>query len=224
MKYSQIDLYDESFCYKDISCRIVKDILEYLKTSVLFDRKQEFRYFWPYEMESETREENWGDERPVFSISLHATRKKLLAQHTGWNISANAGWDESIAIIYIDLLIDEDVLISDDMLSLFEPELMNVVAHECHHMTQSENPFQRINCPEISPDSYENFFEYFTSSGEVPAFVIGFRAHSQISGIPQSTLIKKYLENQVSSELISKEELEQITDIWLNYNKWDKVT
>ena len=164
MKYSQVNLYDESFCYKDISCRIVKDILGYLKSSVLFDREQEFRYFWPYEMDPEVREENWDGERPVFSVSLHASRKKLLAQHTGWNISANAGWDESIAIIYIDLLIDEDVLISDDMLSLFRPELINVVAHECHHMTQSENPFQRINCPEISPDSYENFFpRAFTS-------------------------------------------------------------
>jgi len=222
MKYSQINLYDESFCYKDISCRIVKDILEYLKTSVLFDRKQEFRYFWPYEMDPEVREENWDGERAVFSVSLHACRKKLLAQHSGWNISANAGWDESIAIIYIDLLIDEDVLISDDMLSLFEPELINVVSHECHHMTQSENPFQRINCPEISPDSYENFFEYFTSSGEIPAFVIGFRAHSQVSGIEKGALMKRYLDNQVKSVLISEEESIKILDIWLNYSKWDK--
>tara|TARA_R110001592_G_scaffold234683_2_gene492414 strand:- start:102 stop:770 length:669 start_codon:yes stop_codon:yes gene_type:complete len=222
MKYSQINLYDESFCYKDISCRIVKDILGHLKSSVLFDREQEFRYFWPYEMDPEAREENWDSELPVFSVSLHASRKNLSAQHSGWNISANAGWDESIAIIYIDLLIDEDVLISDDMLSLFRPELINVVAHECHHMTQSENPFQRNNCPEISPDSYKNFFEYFVSNGEIPAFVIGFRAHSQVSGISQSILIKKYLRNQVDSGLISTEESKKISEIWLSYTEWDK--
>jgi len=221
MKYSQINLYDESFCYKDISSRIVKDILEYLKTSVLFDEKQEFRYLWPYEMDPDIREENWGDEEPVFSISLHATRKNLSAQHSGWNISANAGWDESIAIIYIDLIIDDDVLISDDMLKLFHPELTNVVAHECHHMTQAENPFQRIDCAEISLDSYENFYEYFTSSGEIPAFVIGFRAHSQISGIAPHILIKRYLDNQVQTNLITEEESKQILNTWLNYSKWD---
>jgi predicted SprT family Zn-dependent metalloprotease len=110
---------------------------------------------------------------------------------------------------------------TSSVLKDFTRELSNVIPHEIHHLTQHGKPFERPNCPVLLPAEGESFFQYFTQSCEVPAFLIGFRSEASESGLAIEKLIDSYLNNYIKVGKINKDESSKIKDVWLGHESWD---
>ena len=86
-------------------------------------------------------------------------------------------------------------------------QVIGVIAHELHHLTQDF---------ELSDYSTpENIVDYFLNPIEVEAFHIGFRAESNQNLEPIENCIKRYLDNFLKDNRITKKEYENIVVKWL---------
>ena len=85
--------------------------------------------------------------------------------------------------------------------------VIGVIAHELHHLAQD---FELAEY--IIPD---NIVDYFLSPIEIEAFHVGFRAESAQSNTSIEECIRKYLDNFLSDDRITKKEYENIVVKWL---------
>jgi uncharacterized membrane protein (UPF0127 family) len=220
---SSFNLSDPGFHYSDVVQPIVQQTIDKLKAGI---KEGEFltTYPWEYPIAPDTWIENWEDEGGAFfDVNVDISFTEFPEDHPGWNIDADAGWGESSeALVNIKIQFSSDFNLDQAALKRIQQELSNVVPHEIHHLTQHGNPFERPNCPAIPPVEGDSYFNYFTQSCEVPAFLIGFRGEAKESGMAVEKLIDGYLNNYVNVGKITQDELAQVKDIWLGHSKWDQ--
>ena len=213
----QYKLEDPHFYYSEVVGPIARDIVTALESGLeVLNLERE----WYYPIATATWDENWEGIGAYFTLDFVVLREDYPSDHEGWNISGFSGWGNVGANIEIELSISHSFDISTFRDTCFS-ELVNVVAHEIHHLTQYRAPFERPGLlPYIEKRGPQTYFEYFTSRTEVPAFVVGLRAESALTGSPLKYLATQYLLRQVAANLISEDEKEKILDCWVSYSEW----
>lgn len=220
---ANFNLQDSGFHYSDIVEPIIHQIVSKLEEGI---QENEFlsTYSWDYPIAPDIWIEHWEDDGAAFfDVNVETILTEFPEDHPGWNIDADAGWGESSeALVNIKLQFSPDFDLDKNALRQIRQELSNAVPHEIHHLTQHGNPFERPNCPAMPPVEGDSYFNYFTQSCEVPAFLIGFRGEAKESGLAVEKLIDGYLNNYVNVGKITQDELAQVKDIWLGHSKWDQ--
>jgi uncharacterized membrane protein (UPF0127 family) len=223
---SSFNLPDIGFHYSDVAQPIIQQIMATLENGIEPGESLS-THSWDYPIAPETWLENWADfDSSFFDVNVSVSFTEFSKDHPGWNIDADAGWGESSeALVNIELQFSPDFNLDQAALKQLRQELSNVIPHEIHHLTQHGNPFERPNCPVMPPAEGDSYFNYFTQSCEVPAFLVGFRGEAKESGTAVEKLITGYLNNYLGVGKITKDELHQIKDIWLAHSNWnqDKV-
>ena len=222
---SKFRLSDNDFYYEDVIDPVINDILNSLPDLMPAESMEDdisFDYSWPYPIDPEVWAENWEDEGAFFELELEINAVDFSEDHPGWNINGHAGWGGAGASISIEVQLRPGVEANAALLVELESELSNVVAHELHHLTQHDGPFQRPSCPIPPPNTSASTRDYFLSSCEVPAFLIGFRAEASRTGLPVEDLVNRYLGSQVAVKAITKAEASTISQAWLGHSIWSK--
>jgi len=223
---SKFRLSDNDFYYEDVIDPVINDVLNSLPDLMpaeSMEADMSFDYSWPYPIDPEVWAENWEDQGAFFELELEVNAVDFSEDHPGWNINGHAGWGGAGASINIEVQLRPGMKVDAALLIELESELSNVVAHELHHLTQHDGPLQRPSCP-IPPPSLSKGSnnDYFLSSCEVPAFLVGFRAEASRSGIPIKVLVDKYLRSQVAVKSITEKEASTISKTWLEHSMWNR--
>jgi uncharacterized membrane protein (UPF0127 family)/predicted SprT family Zn-dependent metalloprotease len=220
---ANFNLQDSGFHYSDVVQPIIQQTIDNLKTGI---KEGEFltSHSWDYPIAPDVWIENWEDEGAAFfDVSVDISFVEFPEDHPGWNIDADAGWGESSeALVNIKIQLAPDFNLDETSLRQIQQELSNVVPHEIHHLTQHGNPFERPNCPAMPPASGNSYFDYFTQSCEIPAFLVGFRGEAKASGMAVEKLIDGYLNNYVNVGKITNDELTKVKNTWLGHTTWDQ--
>ena len=223
---SEFRLSEDDFYYEDVIDPVINDTLNSLPEQMpteSIEVDEFFDYSWPYPIDPEVWAENWEDQGAFFELELEINAVDFSENHPGWNINGHAGWGGAGASISIEIQLRPGMKVDAALLIELESELSNVVAHELHHLTQHDGPFQRPSCP-IPPPSLSGGSnnDYFLSSCEVPAFLVGFRAEASRSGTPIKVLVDKYLRSQVAVKAITEKEASTISKTWLGHSMWNR--
>lgn len=213
----QYKLEDHCFYYSEVVGPIVQDIITAVESGLeVLNLERE----WYYPVAAATWSENWEGIGAYFTLDFVVLREDYPDDHEGWDIRGFSGWGNVGANIEIELSVSHDFSLTTFRDACFS-ELSNVVAHEIHHLTQYRGPFERPGLlPYVEKRGSQTHFEYFTSRTEVPAFVIGLRAESALTGNSMEYLATQYLLKQVAANLISEGEKEKILNRWLSYSEW----
>ena len=186
-----------SFYYNKLASKITDDIFQNLNDGIKWDQTQ---YDWPYDLiidkEDDCRYLN-------FSYMIDRIPKKDFIKN---DIIGTSGLDEiCMPHVQIHLLMQKRKWIKKNDYQY--AHVIGVVAHELHHLTQD---FDLVNYQ--MPD---NLVSYFLNPIEIEAFHIGFRAESAHSNNTIEECIKRYLDNFLIDNRITKEEYENIIVKWL---------
>tara|TARA_B100000700_G_scaffold291029_2_gene349704 strand:- start:13404 stop:14786 length:1383 start_codon:yes stop_codon:yes gene_type:complete len=222
MESRVIGLDQEDFFYQDAAAPVIKDILSFI-SKLKKPGQKTFQYVWDYPIDPDVWFDLWEDVGyALYEIEVKVRTDQFDEGHPGWNIDGEAGFTESSeARIDIDIQLSPEKLGDSEVLEKLRIELYNVVPHEMHHLTQKDQPFQRVSCP-LTNSSSKSAFHYFTSSCEVPAFVVGFRGESYATGRPVKELMSIYLDNQVKARKMTRKEAEETQRAWLSHSSWGK--
>lgn len=212
----QYRLEDPHFYYAEVVGPIVRDIVDAIESGL---EVLNLECEWYYPIAVATWRENWEGLGSYFTLDFSVLREEYPNDHEGWDIKGFSGWGNVGANIEIELSISHDFDLASFRDTCF-PELVNVVAHEIHHLTQYRGPFERPGLLPYVEKRGQTHFEYFTSRTEVPAFVVGFRAESALTGNSVKYLATQYLLRQVAANLISEDQKEEILDRWVSYSEW----
>lgn len=220
MESRVIGLDQEDFFYQDAAAPVIKDILSFI-SKLKKPGQKTFQYVWDYPIDPDVWFDLWEDVGyALYEIEVKVRTDQFDEGHPGWNIDGEAGFTESSeARIDIDIQLSPEKLGDSEVLEKLRIELYNVVPHEMHHLTQKDQPFQRVSCP-LTNSSSKSVFHYFTSSCEVPAFVVGFRGESYATGRPVKELMSIYLDNQVKARKMTRKEAEETQRTWLSHSSW----
>ncbi len=213
------DLSDPSFYYQDLVIPIVDKMLKSLSSGLLTSNMERE---WIYPIDEAVWVEEWESIGAFFTVDMMVNQETFSCDHPGWNIKGYSGWGEYGANIEIEVLVGEDYKLRERCEDL-RPELLNVIAHEIHHLTQYAAPFQRPGClpfVEKTQSRSRTYCEYFTSRSESPAFIIGFRAEADHVGKEIKQVMNEYLVCQLSAGVISPVEKDLILREWLNHSEW----
>jgi DNA polymerase III epsilon subunit-like protein len=222
MQNQTLRLDQNDFFYQETAVPVIDDIMELLLALKKPGRKS-LQYIWDYPIDPDVWFDLWEDiGYALYDVNIVVRLTDYDPEHPGWNIDGEAGFTESAgAQIDIDIQLSSENFGNPEVLAKLETELYNVVPHEMHHLTQNDQPFQRVSCP-ITASSKNPGSGYFTSSCEVPAFVIGFRGEASKSGRPVAELMSAYLDNQIKANKITSKEAEEIKRTWLSHSSWSK--
>ena len=214
---SHYNLEDPRFYYSEVVGPIVQEIITAVKSGLeVLNLERE----WYYPIAIATWRENWEGIGAYFTLDFSVVKEEYPSDHEGWDIRGFSGWGNVGANIEIELAVSHNFDLTSFEDKCFS-ELTNVVAHEIHHLTQYRGPFERPGVsPYVEKRKTQTHFEYFTSRTEVPAFVIGLRAESAVTGRPMEYLATQYLLKQVAADLISENEKEKILSTWVGYSMW----
>jgi len=207
-----IELANEEFFYQDLVLPIEAQLVDFI-----FDarggekRHAEFDFRWPYPVDPEEFDSYSSD---YFVIDLSVYPEDDMSAPT--NVAGNAGETDLIANIEIRIEYERGVDINDHYNAIVS-ELRGTLAHEIHHLTQ-EGPLKRPDCPFLPERESDSYRDYFISACEVPAFVIGFRAESNHSGVPVAELITYYLDNYKKVGAISDDEAREVYEKWTGHS------
>ena len=192
---SQIN--ENSFYYNELATKITDDIFENLNYRIKYDHTQ---YEWPYDL-SIDKEENLR----YMNFTYFVDRIPHY-EFTKNDIVGCSGLDEiCIPHVKIHMLMEERKWIKSQYYDY--AQVTGVIAHELHHLAQD---FDLVEYS--SPD---NIVDYFLNPIEIESFHIGFRAESDQSGRTIEECIRKYLDNFLNDNRISKKEYENIVVNWL---------
>ena len=186
-----------NFYYNKLATKITDDIFDNLNDGIKWDQTQ---YEWMYDLKID-KEEDF--QYLNFSYEVERIPKKDFIKN---DIIGSSGLDEiCMPHIKIYMLIQEKKWIKN--YDYEYSQVVGVIAHELHHLTQD---FDLIEYQ--MPD---NLVEYFLNPIEVEAFHIGFRAESAQTDESIETRIRKYLDNFLHDNRITKQEYENIVVKWL---------
>lgn len=221
MKKPALRLDQDDFFYQESAVHVINDIVDFVK-SAKGPKKKSSRYIWEYPIDPDVWFDLWEDDSYasyLVNVSLESVDFKN--DHPCWNIIGEAGFSESTdAMIDVIIQLHPKLIGKSNVVEMIESELYNVVPHEMHHLTQNNQPFQRVSCPLTSSSRSTSSLEYFTSSCETPAFLIGFRGEAHKSGRPIEDLIDAYLSNHFRAGMISNTDIEDIKTAWMGSIRW----
>ncbi len=191
----------QSFYYNELASEIARDIFDNLNEGIKWDQTQ---YEWPYDLIIDKEE----DLRYLnFTYSVERIPK---ADFTKNDIVASSGLDEAcMPHIKIHMLMQEKKWIKKHDYGY--GQVIGVVAHELHHLAQD---FDLVKYH--LPESGCSLVDYFLNPIEVEAFHIGFRAESNYNLEPIEKCIKRYLDNFLNDNRITKKEYKEIIVKWMN--------
>jgi|LWDU01.1.fsa_nt_gi DNA polymerase III epsilon subunit-like protein len=223
MEKSTLRLDQEDFFYQEAAVPVIKDIMRFLG-GVSKPAFKSLSYVWDYPIDPDVWFDLWEDPgHALYTVNIRVSSVDFESDHPGWNIDGISGFGESAeAVIDIHVQLSPRAFRDKEIILSLETELYNVVPHEMHHLTQNDQPFQRVSCPLTSSARSMGDVRYFISSCEVPAFVIGFRGEAHSSGRPIEELINVYLNNQMKAGKINSNDVKQIKSRWLSHIVWNK--
>ena len=224
----EFDLSNPSFFYGDTLKPVIEQVLATIPKGVYDGNisQVEESYGWDYPIDPDVWFEYWeGEGQPFFDVDVVVEPQGFSTNHPGWNIKADAGWSESAGgAISVTVQLRPTLDITSGLFDELHADLTNIIPHEMHHLTQDGQPFQRPNCPVTPSSSSSAGYEYFSSSCEVPAFLIGFRSEAAHRKQSIEDLMQSYLNNYVGVGDISSEEAEDIKKSWLEHEMWTNKT
>lgn len=140
--------------------------------------------------------------------NIHRTPHEMFEESgRSYDLIATAGYDECGEIsIYITVVIKQGAWLKK--IDVDYAELLGVVSHEIHHITQSED---LLSLPYNGESDNEELI-YFLEPSEVEAFHIGFRAQCSVSGEDMRTAILAYL----AYRALSDKQKDLVVDTWTN--------
>ena len=224
MEKLALRLDQEDFFYQEAAVPVIDDIIKFL-TGARKSQRTTIRYIWEYPIDPDVWFDYYEhDGYAEYEVTIKVSSVDFEDDHPGWNIDGTSGFGSSSeAVIDIDVQLRPDLLGDAAVINRLKTELYNVVPHELHHLTQENQPFQRINCPLTARSTGSGNYQYFTSECEVPAFLIGFRGEAHQSGREIGELMDAYLRNQLRAGKISSKDVEAIKRTWLGHDAWDEV-
>ena len=188
---------ENNFYYNELATIITDDIFENLNCGIKYDNTQ---YEWPYDL-SIDKEENLRYMNFTYSVDRIPSH-----EFTKNDIVGSSGLDEiCIPHVKIHMLMEARKWIKGHYYNF--AQVIGVIAHELHHLTQD---FELADYK-----TPENLVEYFLNPVEIEAFHIGFRAESSQSNKTIEECIRKYLDNFLNDDRITKKEYENIVVKWL---------
>jgi hypothetical protein len=187
---------ENNFYYNELATKITDDIFENLNYGIKWDQTQ---YDWMYDI-SIDKEENLRYMNFTYSVDRIPKH-----EFTRNDIIGSSGLDEiCIPHIKIHMLMEARKWIKSKYFDY--AQVLGVIAHELHHLAQD---FDLIEYE--MPDT---LIGYFLNPIEIEAFHIGFRAESAQSGKTIEDCIRKYLNNFLNDNRITKKEYEKILVKW----------
>jgi len=209
------DLVNPRFYYREFVLPITEKLLTSIESGL---ECLSLEYDWDYPIDPDVWSEEWEGIGAYFNLDFSVMRKEYPSCHPGWNLNGFSGWGSPGASIELELSASPDLDLSLMRVEL-HPEIVNVVAHEIHHLTQYGAPFQRPGCPSLKDRRQSlTHYQYFSSNIEVPAFLVGFRAESDVTGNSIEYSMNEYLLKQVAASIITGDEKEFILEKWLSHS------
>jgi hypothetical protein len=188
---------ESCFYYNKLAARITDDIFENLNYGIKWDQTQ---YDWPYNLIIDKEEDI---QYINFTYSVDRVPSDEFIKN---DIVGSSGLDEiCMPHVKIHMLMEARKWIKSHFYDY--AQVIGVIAHELHHLTQD---FELVDYKRP-----ENIVDYFLNPIEIEAFHIGFRAESSHSNKTIEECIKKYLNNFLNDDRITKKEYENIFVKWL---------
>jgi len=199
-----INLNDKNFFYEEISRSVSDQIIDLVSMGIGMFLEYEV---WEYDIDIA---ENEYDE-PIIKWVYNVTRVPhhvFEESKREYDLTATAGYDECGELsIYINLIIKKGAWLKK--VEIAYPELLGVIAHEIHHLTQNDKAILHAT---YEGDDNNETIQYLLEPAEIEAFHIGFRAQCAISGEDMRTAMLAYLAYR---ELNSKQ-LNEVVNAWTN--------
>lgn len=198
-------LNDKNFYYKEISEHIANSIVSLMSEG--HDMMLDY-ILWEYE-DIEIIDEDY--EKPLIKWVFNIGRVPagtFDSSGRDYDITASAGYDECGELsVYINFLVKKGMWIKK--LKIDYPELVGVIAHEIHHITQNEKDILTAG---YDGDDDNADVQYFLDPSEIEAFHVGFRAQCALSGEDMREAMLSYLKYRE----LSHDQVENIINEWLN--------
>ena len=199
-----INLNDEKFFYEEISRSVAEQIICLASKGI--DMFLEYEV-WEYDIDIAENEY----EKPIIKWVYNVARvpaKVFEESGRSYDLTATAGYDECGELsIYIKLVLKKGAWLKK--VEIDYAELVGVIAHEIHHITQNDKDILRVP---YQGDDDNKVIQYLLEPAEIEAFHIGFRAQCAISGEDMKTAMLAYLAYR---ELNSKQ-LDEVVNAWIN--------
>tara|TARA_R110000744_G_scaffold111151_2_gene209383 strand:- start:1130 stop:1813 length:684 start_codon:yes stop_codon:yes gene_type:complete len=207
-----IKLVSDDFFYNDLVKEVEGELINFIfGAREKGDREAEFDFVWPYPVDPEIFDNEYSS---MFLINIMMRPENNISGQV--NVSGNAGQGpDGFATIDIKIEHRPDID-NEDVYEDLVGQLRNTLAHEMHHLTQSE-PLKRPDCPELPEQEGGSHKDYFISACEIPSFVVGFRAEAEYKDMPIDELMKVYLGNYEKIGAITPQESKDVLYTWLDY-------
>ena len=186
-----------SFYYNRLASRIADDVFDNLNYGIKWDQTQ---YEWPYDLIIDKEDDACYIN---FTYSVDRIPHHEFVKN---DIVGSSGLDEiCMPHVKIHMLMEARKWIKN--YDYEYAHVIGVIAHELHHLAQD---FDLVDY--AMPD---NIIDYFLNPIEIEAFHVGFRAEAAQSDRSIEECIKKYLDNFLNDNRITKKEYENILVKWL---------
>tara|TARA_B100000131_G_C17877647_1_gene516923 strand:+ start:27 stop:632 length:606 start_codon:yes stop_codon:yes gene_type:complete len=196
-----MNIRDEKFYYNDLTYFISERILECINEGI---KSNWGNVYWPYP--TKILNDSYSVE---YKWEMHRVK-----QDHRWDVVGYAGPNESFEpSVEFHFLLKKGIWSRKAGIS--KAAIINVVAHELHHIAQGYSGDSR-NLDEEKP------YEYFLLPHEIEAFHVGFRAESDFTGHSMKKLMKEYLSGWIAAKDITKKQSNTIIDAWLK-PQWSLV-
>ena len=199
-----INLNDEKFFYEEISRSVAEQIICLASKGI--DMFLEYEV-WEYDIDIAENEY----EKPIIKWVYNVARvpaKVFEKSGREYDLTAPAGYDECGELsIYINLILKKGAWLKK--VEIDYAELVGVIAHEMHHITQNDKDILRAA---YQGDDDNEVMQYLLEPAEIEAFHIGFRAQCAISGEDMRTAMLAYL----AYRELNKKQLNEVVNAWVN--------
>jgi len=199
-----INLNDKTFFYEEISRSIADQIIHLASKGI--DMFLEYEV-WEYDIDIAENEY----EKPIIKWVYNVARvpaEVFEESRRSYDLTATAGYDECGELsIYIHLLIKKGAWLKKVEISY--AELVGVIAHEIHHITQNDKDILRAA---YQGDEDNKVMQYLLEPAEIEAFHMGFRAQCAISGEDMKTAMLAYL----AYRELNNKQLDEVVNAWVN--------
>lgn len=199
-----INLNDKTFFYEEISRAVANQIIDLAAKGIDIFLEYEI---WEYDIDIAENEY----EKPIIKWVYNVARvpPEVFAESgRKYDITATAGYDECGELsIYINLIIKKGAWLKK--VEINYAELVGVIAHEIHHITQNDKDILRAA---YEGDDDNETIHYLLEPAEIEAFHIGFRAQCALSGEDMRTAMLAYL----AYRELNNKQLDEVVNAWVN--------
>lgn len=164
------------------------------------------------------------EESPSFKTDSHFKNlpwEKINFDTFGFSIDANTYMDK-----------DEDIVPEIEIVLLLNPndenstyselyfKLVDILAHELHHLTQAgwnRQPFKTYPSSKKNRDAAKHDYKYFLLQDEVESMVSGMYARSKVEKRDLDLIFDQYLLPFIQYKYITTDQYSKIVKIWIKY-------